>query len=100
MVKTDAKWLELKEKAPKLAFSILEEFADHFENWNAIIFQSIEQELINRFASKLGYPKFVARRPTFASDGTFFAVSRDGRKESLKITCIYVLDSPINQMVY
>jgi hypothetical protein len=34
MLKKEAKWLELKKNAPELAFSILEEFAEEFENRN------------------------------------------------------------------
>jgi hypothetical protein len=32
ILKKEAKWLELKKKSPELAFSILEEFAEEFEN--------------------------------------------------------------------
>jgi hypothetical protein len=31
MLKKEAKWLDLKNKSPDLAFSILEEFAEEFE---------------------------------------------------------------------
>jgi uncharacterized protein with ATP-grasp and redox domains len=34
MVKKDAKWLELKKKSPELAFNILEEIVEEFENMN------------------------------------------------------------------
>jgi uncharacterized protein with ATP-grasp and redox domains len=34
ILKKDAKWLELKKKASELAFTILEEFAEEFENIN------------------------------------------------------------------
>jgi uncharacterized protein with ATP-grasp and redox domains len=37
-VKKDAKWLELKKKAPELAFSILEEFEEENENGNDMHF--------------------------------------------------------------
>jgi hypothetical protein len=33
-VKKDAKWLELKKKTPELAFSILEQIVEEFENRN------------------------------------------------------------------
>jgi hypothetical protein len=61
MLKKETKWLELKEKARELAFSILEDFAE--ENRNVI--QSIEQEFINRFAAKLGYKKLATRHLRF-----------------------------------
>jgi uncharacterized protein with ATP-grasp and redox domains len=36
MVKNDDKWLKLKQKSTKLAFSVLEEIVDKFENRNDV----------------------------------------------------------------